>query len=52
MIPVVSVVGKSNTGKTTFLVKLITELKNRGYKVAIIKHNVHGFDIDHVSMGK
>jgi molybdopterin-guanine dinucleotide biosynthesis protein B len=47
MIPVVSVVGKSNTGKTTFLVKLISELKSRGYRLAIVKHNVHGFDIDH-----
>jgi molybdopterin-guanine dinucleotide biosynthesis protein B len=47
VIPVVSVVGKSNTGKTTFLVKLITELKSRGYRLAIVKHNVHGFDIDH-----
>jgi len=47
VIPVVSVVGKSNIGKTTFLVKLIAELKERGYKVAVIKHNVHSFEIDH-----
>ncbi|MDI6816334.1 MAG: molybdopterin-guanine dinucleotide biosynthesis protein B [Actinomycetota bacterium] len=47
MIPVVSVVGKSNAGKTTFLVKLIEELKGRGYRVAIIKHNVHDFEMDH-----
>jgi molybdopterin-guanine dinucleotide biosynthesis protein B len=47
VIPVISVVGKSNTGKTTFLVKLIAELKRRGYRVAVIKHNVHDFEIDH-----
>ena len=47
MIPVVSVVGKSNAGKTTFLVKLIAELKRRGYRVAVIKHNVHDFEMDH-----
>lgn len=47
MIPVVSVVGKSNVGKTTFLEKLIAELKARGYRVAVIKHNVHDFEIDH-----
>ncbi|MCL6472298.1 MAG: molybdopterin-guanine dinucleotide biosynthesis protein B [Firmicutes bacterium] len=47
MIPVVSVVGKSNAGKTTFLEKLIAELKARGYRVATIKHNVHDFEIDH-----
>ncbi|HZD60885.1 MAG TPA: molybdopterin-guanine dinucleotide biosynthesis protein B [Anaerolineae bacterium] len=47
MVPVVSIVGKSNVGKTTFMVKLIGELKRRGYKVAVIKHNVHHFEIDH-----
>ncbi len=47
MIPVISVVGRSNVGKTTFLEKLIAELKARGYKLAIIKHNVHDFEIDH-----
>lgn len=47
MIPVVSVVGKSNVGKTTFLEKLIAELKGRGYRLVVIKHNVHEFEIDH-----
>ncbi|RJQ55164.1 MAG: molybdopterin-guanine dinucleotide biosynthesis protein B [Actinobacteria bacterium] len=45
-IPVVSVVGKSDSGKTTFLEKLIPELKRRGHRVATVKHDVHGFDID------
>jgi molybdopterin-guanine dinucleotide biosynthesis protein B len=44
--PVVSVVGKSNVGKTTLLEKLIIELKRRHYKVATIKRDVHGFDVD------
>ncbi len=42
-----SIVGRSNTGKTTLIEKLIPELRRRGYQVATIKHNVHGFDIDH-----
>jgi molybdopterin-guanine dinucleotide biosynthesis protein MobB len=46
-IPIVSIVGRSNTGKTTLIEKMIPELKCRGYRVATIKHNVHGFDIDH-----
>lgn len=46
MIPVISLVGKSNCGKTTYLEKLISEMKKRGYKVATVKHDVHGFDID------
>lgn len=46
MIPVISFVGRSNCGKTTYLVKLISEMKRLGYKVATIKHDVHGFDMD------
>ena len=45
--PIISIVGKSNSGKTTLVEKLIPELTKRGYRVATIKHNVHGFDIDH-----
>ncbi len=44
--PVISVVGFSNVGKTTLMVKLIRELKRRGYRVATIKHDVHGFQMD------
>lgn len=44
--PVVSIVGISNVGKTTLMVKLIRELKRRGYRVATIKHDVHGFQMD------
>ena len=47
MIPIVSIVGKSNSGKTTLIEKLIAELTRRGFRVATIKHNRHGFDIDH-----
>lgn len=46
LIPVVSfVAGKSNVGKTTFLEKVIKEFKCRGYKLAVLKHDVHGFDL-------
>jgi molybdopterin-guanine dinucleotide biosynthesis protein MobB len=44
--PVVSIVAKSGTGKTTLLEKLIAEMKRRGYRVAAIKHDAHSFDID------
>lgn len=44
--PIVSVVGVSNVGKTTLMVKLVRELKRRGYRVATIKHDVHGFQMD------
>ncbi|HEY84717.1 MAG TPA: molybdopterin-guanine dinucleotide biosynthesis protein B [Chloroflexi bacterium] len=46
--PVICVVGRSKVGKTTFLEKLIPELKSRGYRVATIKRHAHpGFDIDY-----
>ena len=38
MPPIVSIVGKSKSGKTTLIEKLIRELKSRGYQVATIKH--------------
>jgi molybdopterin molybdotransferase len=44
---VISVVGKSDAGKTTFLERLVPELTARGHRVGTIKHDVHGFDIDH-----
>jgi len=46
VIPIISVVGKSGIGKTTFLEKLIAELKRRGHRVATVKHDVHGFEVD------
>jgi len=47
MVPVISVVGRSDAGKTTLLEKLIGELSGRGYRVAVIKHHAHGdFDLD------
>ena len=41
MLPVVSIVGKSKSGKTTLLELLIAELRSRGYRLAAIKHTYH-----------
>lgn len=46
MIPIVCIVGKSHSGKTTLMEKLIPELKERGFKIGTIKHDTHGFEID------
>ncbi len=46
MIPIVSIVGKSDSGKTTLIEKIVPELVRRGYRVATVKHDVHGFEID------
>ncbi|MGQ9655533.1 MAG: molybdopterin-guanine dinucleotide biosynthesis protein B [Thermodesulfobacteriota bacterium] len=47
MTPIISVVGTSGSGKTTLLEKLIPELKSRGYRLAVVKHDAHSFEIDH-----
>ncbi|MCP4542950.1 MAG: molybdopterin-guanine dinucleotide biosynthesis protein B [Chloroflexi bacterium] len=45
--PTICIVGRSKSGKTTLLEKLIREFKQRGYRVATIKHHSHpGFEID------
>jgi molybdopterin-guanine dinucleotide biosynthesis protein B len=46
MPPIIPFVGKSGSGKTTFLEKLIPELVARGLRIAIVKHDVHGFELD------
>jgi molybdopterin-guanine dinucleotide biosynthesis protein B len=46
MPPIVCIVGASNSGKTTFLEKLIPELNRRGYRIGTIKHDAHGFEMD------
>lgn len=48
MPPIISIVGKPKSGKTTLLEGLISELKSRGYRVATIKHSVHPLDFDKV----
>jgi len=42
-----SFVAKSGTGKTTLLENVIPHLKERGYRVGVVKHDAHRFDIDH-----
>jgi len=46
MIPIISIVGKSDSGKTTLIEKLVPELTRRGYRVATVKHDIHGFEVD------
>jgi molybdopterin-guanine dinucleotide biosynthesis protein MobB len=44
--PVVSIVGKSKSGKTTLIEKLLRELKSRGYRAATIKHTSQELSFD------
>ncbi len=44
--PVYSLVGWSDSGKTTILEKLVPALKKRGLTVAVVKHEGHEFEMD------
>jgi len=39
-------VGRSGSGKTSLMVRLVPELRRRGLTVSTIKHAHHGFDLD------
>jgi molybdopterin-guanine dinucleotide biosynthesis protein len=45
-LPAVSFIGKKKSGKTTVVLGVIKELRSRGYKVAALKHDTHGFEVD------
>jgi molybdopterin-guanine dinucleotide biosynthesis protein MobB len=45
-LPVVSFIGKKKSGKTTVVLGVLLELLARGYRIAVMKHDTHGFNID------
>ena len=44
--PMVAIVGRKHSGKTTLAVRLAAELGRRGHRVMTIKHGSHTFNID------
>jgi len=44
--PLLGFAAFSGTGKTTLLLKLIPELKQKGLRIAVVKHAHHNFDMD------
>ena len=46
MTPIISIVGKSKSGKTTLIEKLIQELKSRDYRVVTVKHAPNHITLD------
>lgn len=46
MAPIVCLVGVSDSGKTTLIVRLVEHLVGRGIRVATVKHASHGFQMD------
>ena len=48
MPPVICIVGRSQTGKTTLIEKLIPLLIQRGFRIGTVKHSHHIFDFDKI----
>jgi len=46
VVPVVSVVGKSNSGKTMLVERVVATLTGRGYRVGTVKHSAEQFSMD------
>ncbi len=51
LLPIVAIVGRSGSGKATFLEKLIAESKARGWRVGVIKHHGHTTSLDQPGKG-
>ncbi|HEX3011153.1 MAG TPA: molybdopterin-guanine dinucleotide biosynthesis protein B, partial [Syntrophomonadaceae bacterium] len=49
MVPIVSFVGRHNSGKTTVLAGVVNHLKQEGIKTAVIKHASHSLFIQPVT---
>lgn len=45
-VPVLSFTAKSGTGKTTYLEKLLPLLRQQNLRLAVVKHDAHGFQMD------
>ncbi len=45
-IPIIGFAAWSGTGKTTLIERVVCRLKARGFRVAVIKHDGHSFEID------
>lgn len=43
----IAIIGRSNSGKTTLIEKIVTHFTQKGYRIAVVKHTHHNFDIDH-----
>ncbi|MRR09397.1 molybdopterin-guanine dinucleotide biosynthesis protein B, partial [bacterium] len=46
MLPIISIVGPSDSGKTTLVVELVHALQRRGYRVGVLKHTHAAIKLD------
>ena len=45
-LPAFGICGWSGSGKTTLIERVIPSLHRKGLKIAVVKHDVHGIDVD------
>ena len=45
-VPVLGICGWSGSGKTTLIETILPELRRRGLRVAVVKHDAHGIQVD------
>lgn len=45
-IPVIGFAAYSGTGKTTLIEQIVRNLKAQGYRLAVVKHDAHRFEMD------
>lgn len=45
-LPIFGICGWSGSGKTTLIERMIPKLTEKGLKVAVVKHDAHGIDVD------
>jgi molybdopterin-guanine dinucleotide biosynthesis adapter protein len=45
-IPHLAFVGFSGSGKTTLISQIVMQLKRKGYRVGVLKHDAHDFQMD------
>lgn len=43
---IVSIIGKSNSGKTTLIEKMLPVFNERNYRIGTIKHHLHDYESD------
>lgn len=43
---ILSILGNSNSGKTTLITRIVPVLKEKGFKVVVVKHTIRDIEID------
>ena len=47
MFNIVAIVGLKKAGKTTLISKIVNQLSSWNYRIGVLKHDIHGFQMDY-----